>query len=91
MDDITKTPYAEWLEQMLREIMARKPVRMAVVMITEKGETVTGYYGDHSPEDIGFMAMHMQFDSIWQLIGANADKILEMAQQTEEEEPDDAD
>ena len=65
--------------------MERKPVRMGVVLVMEDGEVVTGYYGDHSPEDVARMAYHMNTDSIWQLITANADKIMELAQEMMEE------
>ena len=89
MDDITKTPYAEWLEKLLRDIMKRKPIRMGVVLITADGEAVTGYFGDHSPGDVAEMAWHLHTDAIWEVISANADKIVEMAK--EMEEPEDAD
>ena len=86
MDNVTKTPYAAWLEGMIREIMEHRPVRMGVVLVMEDGEVLTGYYGDHSPEDIARMAYHLNMDSLWQLIGVNADQIVRMAKEMEEQE-----
>lgn len=92
MENITKTPYAGWLEMVLREIMERKPVKMGVVMLLEDGEAVSGYYGEVSPMDITMMANHMNLDAMWRIVCANADEILrigmEMAEKDEEEGSD---
>lgn len=93
MKNVQETPYARWLEGMIRQIMESKPVRMGMVMVTEDGDTITAYYGDRSSQDIASMAWHMNMDSIWETIGVNADKILQMgadlmeAGENPEEEP----
>lgn len=91
MDDVKKTPYAEWLEGMIRQIMENKPIRMGIVMVEEDGTVLTGYYGERSPEDIAVMAWHLNMDAIWETVSVNADKILLMGQDlmdAEEEETD---
>ena len=93
MENITKTPYAGWLEMVLREIMERKPVKMGVVMLQEDGEAASGYYGEVSPMDITMTANHMNLDAMWRIVCANADEILrigtEMAEMEEGEGSDD--
>ena len=92
MDDVKKTPYAEWLEGMIRQIMENKPIRMGIVMVAEDGTTLTGYYGERSPEDIASMAWHLNMDAIWETVSVNADKILLMGQglmEAEEETDED--
>lgn len=84
-ENVTKTPYAEWLEGMIRTIMEHKPVRMGVCMVLENGEVFTGYYGEHSAEDMAVMAYHIQADSTWKLILANADQIVREAERMGEE------
>lgn len=86
MENITKTPYAAWLEKVLREIMARKPVKMGVVMLLEDGDAVSGYYGECCPMDISMMANHMNLDAMWRIICANADEILRIGKEMEEME-----
>lgn len=88
MDDVTKTPYAEWLEGMIRGIMEHKPVRMGICMVLENGDAMTGYYGECSPEDMAMMAYHLNMDSIWKVMEVNARQLIEIAQSEEEEESD---
>lgn len=86
MENVTKTPYAEWLEGMIREIMEHKPVRMGICMVLESGDAMTGYYGECSPEDMAMMAYHFSMDSIWRVLEVNARQLIEMAQEEEDEE-----
>lgn len=91
MSDVKKTPYAEWLEGMIRQIMEVKPVRMGIVMVAEDGVVLTGYYGDRSHQDIAAMAWHLNMDAIWETVSVNADKLLIMGQDLMESEEDDGD
>ena len=90
---IQDTPYAEWLEGMIREVLENKPVRIGIVMITEEGAALTGYYGERTPEEMATMAWHMNMDAVWEMVSVNADKLLIMGQElmeAEEDGPDDA-
>ena len=90
---IQDTPYAEWLEGMIREVLENKPVRIGIVMITEEGTALTGYYGERTPEEMAAMAWHMNMDAVWEMVSVNADKLLIMGQElmeSEEDGPDDA-
>ena len=51
------------LEGVFDSLIFKLTVVMGVVLVMEDGEVLTGYYGDHSPEDIARMAYHLNMDS----------------------------
>lgn len=70
MDDVKMTPYAEWLEDFIREVMTCKPDRIGVCCMMEDGSRLTGYYGECSPEDKALMGMHLNADAMLDIVKA---------------------
>ena len=57
-DDWTTAPYAEWLEDVIRDMVAANPVCIAMEMICEDGSVNTCYYNvDMSDRDVMIGAM----------------------------------
>lgn len=86
MSDITKTPYAPFLEDVIRTIMEHRPTKIAVVSLNPD-TYVTGYFGDFNQQDKALLAHCIYSDSIIDIVLANAKMILEAA----DEEADDED
>lgn len=85
MDDITKTPYAEWLESILRSMMELKPAKIGFCMLCDDG-AYTCYFGLEGPPDKAMMAHHIYTDSLVDIITANAKSIIEAAEEQENED-----
>ena len=45
MEDVTKSAYAEWLEEFIKSIMEFKPEKIGVCALLPDGGTLTAYYG----------------------------------------------
>jgi len=57
-DNWTAAPYAEWLEDVIRDLVAANPICIAMEMITEDGEINTCYYNvDMNDRDVMIGAM----------------------------------
>lgn len=84
--DVTKTPYAEFLEMLVRNVVEMKPEQIAVTAVMPDGTAMTATYGDVGPYDLATMAFHMQADAIMDIVKANAKDIIEAAQDQEETE-----
>lgn len=67
--NVTETPYAEWLEGMIRAIMQHQPDRVGVCMLLPDGKVCTGYYGDCYHQDKALMAYNIQLDAIGDALG----------------------
>ena len=75
--DIEKLPYAAWLEDLIKTLIAVNPYTMCVVARTESGDTLTGYYYAEA-EDKAVMAHAIQSDIVMDLIENNISTIKEM-------------
>lgn len=85
MPDITKSPYAEFLEMLCRSIMEHKPDKIGVTAILPDGSVFTAAYGDCGPYDLAMMGIHMIADAMMDIVKANAKDILEAAAQEGED------
>lgn len=87
MSDITKTPYAPFLEDVIGLMMEQKPTKIAIVTLNPDGSMLTGYFGDCDQQDKALLAHQIYSDSIMDIVRNNAGMILEAA----DEEADDED
>lgn len=77
MEDITKQPYAAWLEESLKVISGIKPVCLCIAATSGDGATFTGYYNADATDKAVF-AHHIQSDVVMDIIQNNAEKIKEI-------------
>lgn len=77
MTDIRKEPYAEWLEDTLRELVDLRPISIGVVTINKDGSTGTAYFNIRNWERFTMIQAMLQ-DNIMDYIRANADIISEI-------------
>ena len=77
MSDITKTKYAEFLEDVCKIIMAYKPKAVAVEYVCHTGDIGCVYF-DCSMCDKMAMAGMMQFDATWEGISANPERLRDV-------------
>ena len=89
MEDVTKSAYAEWLEDFIKDIMEYKPERIGVCMLLPNGGTYSNYFGDCGHLDKSLMGYTMNLDAIMEVATANADTILAAAEEAEEEQDGD--
>ena len=87
MDDVTKSAYAEWLEDFIRTIMEYKPEKFGVCVLLPDGSTMTNYFGECYHTDKAIMGYTMNLDAIMEVTTANAKDILDAA---EEQDGDDS-
>lgn len=81
--DVTQTPYASWLEELIGMLLELKPEKIAVAAIAPNGEVLTGYYGDCTHVDKAVMGYHMNLDATMDVVEANAREIVRAAEDTE--------
>lgn len=84
IDDITKSPYAGFLEDVIKAVMEYSPTKIAFCTLNPDGTTLTGYFGDCDQQDKALLAHYIYVDSIMDVMKANAGMIVEAA----EEDPD---
>lgn len=84
--DVTESPYAEFLENFIQNVMELQPEKIGVSAILPDGSVMTGYYGDCCHQDKAIMGYHMTTDAMMDTIFANARQIVEAAQEDEDEE-----
>lgn len=84
MKDITKEPYAEWLEESLHVIAGIDPVCLCIAATSPDGNVFTGYYGADATDKAVF-AHHIQSDVTMDIIRANIGTIKEMLEDSSEE------
>lgn len=82
MEDITKQPYAVWLEESLKVITDFKPTCLCIAATSPDGETFTGYYNADATDKAVF-AHHIQSDVVMDIIKNNAEKIKEILGEAE--------
>lgn len=87
MQDVTKSPYAEWLEEFIKSVMELEPEKIGVCAILPDGNTMTGYYGECCHQDKAMMGYHMNLDAVMDVTTANAKGIIAAAEEEDGEEP----
>ena len=87
MDDVTKSVYAEWLEEFIQTIMELKPTKIGVCAILPDGSTMNSYFGDVLHMDKAMMAYNITMDAIWDVTTANAKEILAAAEEQDGDDP----
>lgn len=80
MEDVRKTKYAEFLENMINHIMANKPRAIAVAYIVEDGGVGCGYF-DCSMCDKLTMSGMIQHDATMDDIAANPEWLKEILEE----------
>ena len=84
MDGMEK--YAEFLEGFCSEVVEHQPEKIGVVCMLPSGSVLTGYYGDAGYNDKALMGFHMQLDATLESVMANAKRIVQAAEEQEDEE-----
>lgn len=80
--------YAEWLEDMIKEIAESQPNAIGVCAILPDRKVLTGYF-DCGHQDKAVMGYHMTADAIMDCVMANADRIVAAAAEQQNEEGED--
>ena len=86
--DITKMPYAKWLEQTLHDISSFPVKGIALLVCTDSGDSYTNYY-NVSMADKLIMAGLIQQDSTLDMLAANGLIRYEDDEETEEDTEND--
>ena len=84
MDDVTKSNYAEWLEELIQNIMEHQPEKIGVCMFLQDGCMLTSYFGGCYHTDKAVMAYTMNLDATMDVMKANANDILEAADEEQD-------
>ena len=87
-DDWTAAPYAEWLEQSIKELVNGNPVAIAMEMVSDDGLVSTCYYNT-SPNDRACMIDAMRDDARFEFIRENRDEIRAILSDDYVDEEDD--
>lgn len=85
MTDITKTPYAEYLEETISIIMEHKPVGICFAALLDDGSTLTSYY-DADASVKALMVHNIQNDITMDVIENNIDYIRDLLAEEEDSE-----
>lgn len=85
MTDITKEPYANWLENSLRILAELKPETIGIVSIMPDGSTGTHYYMADNRDRVT-MVEAIMIDYLEELIRANVDGIRAILDGEDEED-----
>ena len=86
MADIRREPYAEWLEEALRDLVGLRPVSIGLVVLLPDGTTGTNYW-QADGADRWAMIRSIAQDCLVDWVRVNADKIQEILNGEEDEEP----
>ena len=82
---ISEQPWAQWLADSLGELEARSVKSLALLGVdASTGEVVTGYFNCNMA-DKAAMAANVQADALFVSVLANADLIVQRAQEMDEE------
>lgn len=88
MNELNKLPYAEWLEQSLKNIIGKSVQAICIITKFENGDTGTGYY-DCSVADKILFAGFLQHDAMIDALQANGYIDSDEETQTFEEDEED--
>ena len=72
-EDVTKLPYAPWLEDTIRE-MTEHDVQSICIAVKVDGDTMTGYWNADA-QDKAMFAAAIQSDIVLDIVEQNADAI----------------
>ena len=75
-EDITKLPYAPWLEEAIRTLTEHDVRSACIVATIDEGDTMTGYWNADT-QDKAIFAHHIQSDIILDIVQQNAGIIKE--------------
>ena len=81
-EDITKLPYAPWLEKALRTLTEHHVHSACIVATVDDGDTMTGYWNADTQEKAIF-AHNIQSDIILDIVKQNAGIIKEAMEEEE--------
>lgn len=82
MTDLTKEPYAKWLEDALRSLAEQHPKKIAMVALDAEGNYLSTYY-KCGPIDLYTMSGALHAEGIWREIRANGAVLREIIENTE--------
>ena len=85
MPDIKAQPYAEWLEECLRQLVDMQPASIGIVAIMPDGSTGTNYFNADNRDRL-IMCESIQMDSLTEMIRVNAAALRELLLEDEEDE-----
>ena len=74
MEDISKLPYAAWLEEAIETVVGVSPKSICIAATAHDGTTFTGYYNADA-QDKAVFSHHIQSDVTMDIIRNNADMI----------------
>ena len=81
-EDITKLPYAPWLENAIRILTEHHVHAACIVATVDDGDTMTGYWNADA-QDKAIFAHNIQSDIVLDIVKQNAD-IIKRAMEEEE-------
>lgn len=84
--NVMESPYAEFLEDVIRLIMEHQPTKIAVSTLNPDDTYVTGYFGDCNQQDKALLAHSIYSDSVMDIVLANSKMILEAAEEDADED-----
>lgn len=82
-EDITKMPYAPWLENAIRTLTEHDVHSACIVATVDDGETMTGYWNSDT-QDKAMFASAIQSDITLEIMEQNADAIKRAMEEGDE-------
>lgn len=82
-EDITKLPYAPWLENAIRTLTEHDVRSACIVATVDDGETMTGYWNSDT-QDKAMFASAIQSDITLEIMEQNADAIKRAMEEGDE-------
>lgn len=79
MNNITQSEYANWLEDLIKDIVEFKPEKIGVTFMCSNGDAHTYYYGECYPQDKATMAYLFNSDAMMDTVLMNASLIVDAA------------
>lgn len=84
MVDLTKEPYAGWLEEALQSMAENHPKKIAFVAIGADGNYMSTYY-ECGPMDLYAMSGALHSEGVWREIRANGKVIREIIESSDDD------
>jgi len=81
-EDITKLPYAPWLEDAIRTLTENNVEAICIAIKKPDGYTMTGYWNSHT-QDKAMFASAIQSDIVLDIVKQNAGIIKEAMEEGE--------
>lgn len=75
--DITKAPWAEWMEETLQMFCTENVEKIVIAGIDKHGEVVTGWSGLGDTYDFAKIVSALQADLTMKIVTGNIDKVKE--------------